>query len=50
MNRSKQGRYGKKTIVVLLFGLILGSARFAEAQQPRSTESVSLLQAAHGTR
>ena len=33
MNRSKQAGMGKKTIVVLLFSLILGSVRFADAQQ-----------------
>jgi len=35
MNRSKQGGMGKKTIVVLLVSLALGSVRFAEAQQPK---------------
>src|SRR5262249_4763463 len=32
MNRSKQGVMSKKTIVVLLIGLVLASARIADAQ------------------
>ena len=34
MNRSKQAGMGKKTIVVLLVGLVLASLPPAEAQQP----------------
>jgi hypothetical protein len=33
MNRSKQGRMGKKAIIVLVIGLTLASVHRAEAQQ-----------------
>jgi hypothetical protein len=34
MNRSKQGRMARKTIVVLLFSLALVSVHLVDAQQP----------------
>ena len=38
MNRSKQGRMGKKTIARFTGGLALASVRFAEAQQPKRSD------------
>jgi ABC-type uncharacterized transport system substrate-binding protein len=43
MNRCKQAGMGKKTIVVLLVGLILASVRFAEAQQPKKVARIGYL-------
>ena len=44
MNRSKQGRMARKTmIVVLLVGLAVASVRLAEAQQPKKVPRIGLL-------
>jgi hypothetical protein len=43
MNRSKQAGMGKKTIVVLLIGLILAFVRLAEAQQRATVPKIGWL-------
>src|SRR5262249_16687201 len=43
MNRSKQGRMGRKTVVVLLVGLALASVHLAEAQQANKIAQIGIL-------
>jgi len=43
MNRSKQGRMGRKTVVVLLVGLALASVHLAEAQQANKVAQIGIL-------
>ncbi len=43
MNRSKQGRMARKTIVVLLVGLTLVSVHLAEAQQATKVPRIGYL-------
>jgi putative tryptophan/tyrosine transport system substrate-binding protein len=45
MNRSKQARMARKTIVALLVGLTLASVRLVEAQQPKKVPRIGLLRA-----
>ena len=42
MNRSKQAGMGKKTIVVLLVGLVLASVHIAEAQEQAKIPRIGL--------
>src|SRR5215475_5021544 len=50
MNRSKQVGMGKKTIVVLLVGLVLASFRLAEAQQAKKVPRIGYLSSADAAR
>jgi hypothetical protein len=45
MNRSKQDRMARKTVVALLVGLALASVRFVEAQQPAKIPKMGSSQA-----
>ena len=45
MNRSKQGGMARKTVVVLLVGLILAFVRISDAQQPAKLPKIGWLEA-----